>query len=315
MSRWRRGGERCGSRPVWGCAVSISSSLSATRPPRNGSIAVAAQVGEGAARGPSGERRQACDERPNASAQWEDSSISRAPSLAQRGHHARLDAAGVLGRSGVRLAGRAEQTQARPAGRTRRRARRSRRSGVVAGDAPCGDDLLVERRGPRLEQRAVVRTVGHGHPFPRLRRAQSTRMVSMTSTAAADAAGPPAAPDEGPGGRAWRVRSAAQAGLQRVELGPQHGGQVVAELLEPLLDLRDLGRHSSASTASAASSASSAHVEAVGVERAGAGTCPIGVSTAAAWPSMPLDDPLQHPAVLAEPGPQEAAVRRRGGTS
>src|SRR6478672_2623775 len=32
-----------------------------------------------------------------------------------------------------------------------------------------------------------------------------------------------------------------QACLETVELGPEHGGQLLAELLEPLLDLRDLG--------------------------------------------------------------------------
>ena len=47
----------------------------------------------------------------------------------------------------------------------------------------------------------------------------------------------------------------------------------------------------------------------------GAGTWPIGVSTASACAVEALDDPLEHAAVLAEAGPQELAVVVACGTS
>ena len=37
------------------------------------------------------------------------------------------------------------------------------------------------------------------------------------------------------------IEESAEAGLERVQLGPEHAGQLVAELVEPLGDLRDLG--------------------------------------------------------------------------
>ena len=37
------------------------------------------------------------------------------------------------------------------------------------------------------------------------------------------------------------TRSGAEACLQPVELGPEYGGQLLTELLEPFLDLRNLG--------------------------------------------------------------------------
>src|SRR5689334_1828520 len=118
-----------------------------------------------------------------------------------------------------------------------------------------------------------------------------------------------------PGTRSGRARGEdalrslhAEARLEAVELHLQLGREVLAELGEPLLDLRDLGLPLVGVDRERLLELGVAHVEPRGVERlrrrhvADRGLDGRGLALDA------LDGPLEDAAVLAEPGPQEVTV-------
>ena len=108
----------------------------------------------------------------------------------------------------------------------------------------------------------------------------------------------------------------AEPGLERVSSAQSTPGSLSPNLLEPLDDLRDLGPPLVDVDPQRRLEIGSGHVEARRRRaRPAVGTWPIGVSTAAARALQPLHDPLEHPRVLAEAGPQEPAAPRRAGTS
>src|SRR5262249_58984936 len=100
----------------------------------------------------------------------------------------------------------------------------------------------------------------------------------------------------------------AEAGLQRIEFGPQDAGQLVAELLEPLDDLRNLRLPLVDVDAQHGFDVGGRDVEAGDVERVrrGYGTDRRFDGSGLSFES--LDDPLEYARVLAVSGPQEAAI-------
>ena len=124
-----------------------------------------------------------------------------------------------------------------------RRGRATAARGRRAARAPRG-------RGPRREPRVVVRERPVRRPTLVVQRSRQRSPAAARSGRAPNSVRRPGLtmlPHVRPAQVSSR-RSAepagssdAQARLQAVELGPEHGGQVLAELLEPLGDLRDLG--------------------------------------------------------------------------
>src|SRR6478672_10224019 len=112
-----------------------------------------------------------------------------------------------------------------------------------------------------------------------------------------------------PASRRWTDLSAlADAGLEGVELGPQLRGELLAELVEPLLDEGQLLLPVGRVDPNGLGDLLGRHVEPVDVDGAlgrhepDRGLHGIGVALEA------LDDPLEDAAVLAEAGPEEGAV-------
>src|SRR2546421_124117 len=100
----------------------------------------------------------------------------------------------------------------------------------------------------------------------------------------------------------------AEAGLQRVEFGPEHTGQLVPELLEPLDDLWDLRLPLLDVDGESGLDVRLRYVQAGQVERARRRVEPDRRLHRRRAAVEPLEDPLEYPRVLAEPGPQEPAV-------
>src|SRR5215203_5579425 len=108
-----------------------------------------------------------------------------------------------------------------------------------------------------------------------------------------------------------RVRhpgSDSETSLESVELGPQHGGQLLAELLEPFSNLGDLLLPLLDVDVEGLAQVLLGHVEPVDVQGARRGDVTDGRLDRSGLTLHSVDDPLQDPAVLAEPGPQEATV-------
>src|SRR5690349_15220978 len=99
-----------------------------------------------------------------------------------------------------------------------------------------------------------------------------------------------------------------QAGFQGVQLGPQDAGQLVAEPLEPLDDLRDLRAPLVGVDAQGGLDVAGVGVEAGQVERAGSGHRADRAVDRFAGTFDAFHDPLQDARVLTEAGPEEPAV-------
>ena len=102
--------------------------------------------------------------------------------------------------------------------------------------------------------------------------------------------------------------SGAEALLETVELDLQLHGQLVAELREPFLDLRDLGLPLLDVDGERLLELRVRQAEAVDVERLGRRDVADGRLDRGGLALDALDDPLEDAAVLAEARPQEAAV-------
>src|SRR5919107_1331870 len=100
----------------------------------------------------------------------------------------------------------------------------------------------------------------------------------------------------------------AEAFLERVELRPQRGRQLLAEGGEPLLDLRQLLAPLLGVDREAGGEVVGGHVEPVGVERVRRRDVTDRRLVRGGRALDPLDGPLEHAAVLAEPRPDELAL-------
>src|SRR4051812_6279417 len=96
--------------------------------------------------------------------------------------------------------------------------------------------------------------------------------------------------------------------LEDLQLVPHGAGQLVAELLEPLGDLRDLLAPLVLVDGEGLVDLLGGHVQTRDVERVRRGDVPDRGLLRRGGALEALDDPLEHPAVLAEARPQEAAV-------
>ena len=87
--------------------------------------------------------------------------------------------------------------------------------------------------------------------------------------------------------QSWRgetlTSSDFEASLQSVKLGPEYGRELVAKLLEPLVDLRDLGLPLLDVDLEGSHYVLGAHVESVDVERAGRRHMPDGGIMPVVW--------------------------------
>ena len=163
--------------------------------------------------------------------------------LAQRGDHPRLDGGRVDRAPEGAVVGLDDQTHLDEEGEGLLQLTALADAPVGGADAAGVDDLLVERGGLVLEDAALVLPQGHDsppltpnpggivphapQPYAVKRRTDPPHRRTVGGSVTRD------------GG--VRPGSLPEAGLERVELAPEHGREVVAELLEPLLDLRDLG--------------------------------------------------------------------------
>src|SRR5262245_17983932 len=99
-----------------------------------------------------------------------------------------------------------------------------------------------------------------------------------------------------------------QSGLQPVELGPECCGQLVAELVEPLGDLRQLGLPLLGIDAEQSLQGLPVDVQAGQVETVRRRNVPDRRLGRLGLTVDPLDYPFEYAAVLAESGPQETAI-------
>src|SRR5271163_117858 len=96
--------------------------------------------------------------------------------------------------------------------------------------------------------------------------------------------------------------------LERLELVPDAGGQLVADELEPLFDQRQLVAPLGGVDRQRAIDVGGVDVEPVKVEVVGGGNDADRRLLAARLVLDAVDDPLEHPAVLTEPRPEELAA-------
>ena len=195
-----------------------------------------------------GERRQVCERALNDCAQWADSAISSAPCWPSGATTRAWTAAGSTARHesavvapdhqpdldqqlerGVQLAPRRRCARRRP--RCLRRSRSPRR----------GASRASRTRSAHLAPRAWLTPARPTSPWGGWCHTSPSRHREQALAGRDRDTHRPAARRNGTAGRRGVSASGVEARLQRVELAPEHRGKVVAELLEPLLDLRQLG--------------------------------------------------------------------------